>query len=170
MYEEFFIGDQLRPHLTTYAISHTFVSVLLGFSAAVCLTGFDPAELHAYHIAFFLMNWAFFNLFEFARKTYAANEERPGVPTYSLIYGPRGAYCLSMSEGLIGVLLLNACYRNPLMSGYQSPLYLLAFFFYIGLTVSYLIKPVQRNAKIFRAVTGVYLLLHYILIIYRLGV
>ena len=31
MYKEFFIGDWLRKHLTTYAVTHTFVSALLGF-------------------------------------------------------------------------------------------------------------------------------------------
>jgi 4-hydroxybenzoate polyprenyltransferase len=170
MYEEFFIGDNLRPHLTTYAVTHTFVSVLLGLSAAVSLTGFSLEDMHIYHIAFFLMNWAFFNLFEFARKTFAAAEERPGVPSYSNIFGSRRAYLLSISEAFIGVLLVHAALKNPLMVSYQSIFFLLLFFFYFYFTVRYLFKPSPQAARIFRAATGAYLLSHYILVSFILGV
>ncbi len=170
MYEEFFIGDFLRPHLTTYAISHTFVSILLGISSAVALNDFSPQGLHPYHICFFLMNWAIFNLFEFARKTFAATEEKKDSPSYSSLFGPRRAYALSMTEAIIAVMLVQTALKNPLMIGYQTPLFMAFFMIYLATTCGYFFKATEKSAKIFRAITGVYLLLNYSIIIYIFGV
>lgn len=170
MYEEFFIGDFLRPHLTTYAISHTFVSILLGISSAVALNDFDPTDIHAYHLTFFAMNWAIFNLFEFARKTFAKNEEKKDSPSYSSLFGPRRAYVLSITEAVLAVLLIQTALKNPLMIAYQTPLFSIFFMIYVLITCGYFFKPTEKSAKIFRAVTGVYLLINYSIIIYIFGV
>ena len=161
MYEEFFIGDLLRPHLTTYAVTHTFVSTLLGISGAMAMSGATWDQLNLKHLAFFLMNWAFFNLFEFARKTFAPEEERAHVPSYSNIFTCAGAWFLSISQGIIGVALLYWV-TGSLLS--FAPLA-----FYLLVSLYYLIQRDRRSAGIFRAVSGVYLLLHYALTIYILG-
>jgi 4-hydroxybenzoate polyprenyltransferase len=98
MYREFFVGRWLRPHLTTYAVTHTFVSVLLGGSIMVQTTGTSIADLPASLLAFGAINWGLFNLFEFARKTFAPGEERPGVDSYSSLFRPTGAVLLSLSQ------------------------------------------------------------------------
>ena len=162
MYEEFFIGDLLRPHLTTYAISHTFVSTLLGFSCAVDMTGQDPFQLPRAAYYFFFMNWAFFNLFEFARKTFAPSEERENVPSYSKIFGCPGAVALSLLQGVIGVGIF-FCQASNIW----TPLALLLYVFFC---LPYLIKTNEKNAKLFRTASGVYLLVHFILLIFVLGV
>ncbi|WP_374029176.1 UbiA family prenyltransferase [Bdellovibrio bacteriovorus] len=161
MYEEFFIGDLLRPHLTTYAVTHTFVSCLLGLSAAIAMTGESVANLSLQHVLFFLMNWAFFNLFEFARKTYAPPEERPHVPSYSNIFGCNGALYLSLSQAILGVGLV--CYFKP------HVVLVAALVLYIIASHFYLLKRTEQSARFFRNISGVYLLLHYILLIYVLG-
>jgi 4-hydroxybenzoate polyprenyltransferase len=165
MYEEFFIGDLLRPHLTTYAVSHTFVSVLLGISSAIAMTSFDVQKLTTNHLYFFLMNWAFFNLFEFARKTFAPNEERPTVPSYSNIFGPRLAWMLSWSQVILGVgLVFISLPQNPRLSWIAAGAVV-----YTLVSLGYFIKPQNSTAKIFRNVTGIYLLGHYILLCLALG-
>jgi len=165
MYEEFFIGDLLRPHLTTYAVSHTFVSVLLGLSAATALTGFNLQKLTGTDVCFFLMNWCFFNLFEFARKTFAPAEERPTVPSYSNIFKPLGAWVLSWSQVAIGIIL------SYIAIGESSRFYWLALagLLYSFLSLGYAMNPQPKMAKIFRDVTGIYLLLHYILVSLVIG-
>lgn len=161
MYEEFFIGDILRPHLTTYAVTHTFVSTLLGLSSAMAMSGNTWSQLSSKHFAFFLMNWLFFNLFEFARKTFAPDEERPHVPSYSNIFSCAGAWFLSMSQGLMGVGILYWITENPLS--------FIPLIFYFLVSLYYLIQRSRKSAGVFRAISGVYLLLHYALTIYILG-
>lgn len=165
MYEEFFIGDWLRPYLTTYAVTHTFVSALLGLSVGVTMTSFDVRQLTPPQVGFFLMNWAFFNLFEFARKTFAASEERPTISSYSNIFTPRGAWALSWSQVIAGVVL--ACWSlqdSPRVSWIVA-----GGIVYTLISVFYFVKPLANNAKLFRTVTGIYLLGHYILVCLALG-
>ncbi|MGZ3770199.1 MAG: UbiA family prenyltransferase [Bdellovibrio sp.] len=161
MYEEFFIGDLLRPHLTTYAVTHTFVSCLLGLSSAVAIADANVSSVSWITLSFFFMNWAFFNLFEFARKTFAPEEERPHVPSYSNIFGCYGALALSLSQAFAGVILFSYFKSNFLTW--------IALAFYCAASSIYLIKRSVKAAKFFRGVSGAYLLLHYVIIIYILG-
>lgn len=167
MFEEFFLPEHLRPHLTTYAISHTFVSVLMGVSAGIVMTGMDLRNLHWYHLDFFLVNWAFFNLFEFARKTFAAEEERENVESYSKIYGIQGALLLSVSQAVIGNWLLWKAFQSPMMIHLEPRLW-----WSYGICILYglaclpfALKPERSTARIFRAVSSFYLLLQYIVIV-----
>lgn len=162
MYEEFFIGDLLRPHLTTYAVSHTFVSALLGLSAGIAMTGMDLTQLKTEHGLFFLMNWAFFNLFEFARKTFAPEEERDHVPSYSNIFGCTGAWVLSISQAVLGVALIYFLHPNL-----WPPI---ALTVYVAVSLAYLLRKSRKTAAFFRNISGVYLLVHYIILICILGV
>ena len=161
MYEEFFIGDFLRPHLTTYAVTHTCSSFLLAISAGVAMTGISITDFHADTYIFFLMNWAFFNLFEFARKTFAVSEERPGVLSYSNIFGRTGAWLLSTSQAAIGIILVSSAKIEPLV--------IAAFALYLAASSVYLIQGNVKAAKIFRNSSAAYLLVHYIIMIYVLG-
>lgn len=171
MFEEFFIGDWIRPHLTTYAVSHTFVSVLLGLSAATAFTDFDPRQSHLHHAQFFLMNWTFFNLFEFARKTFAPAEERDTVDSYSKIFGVKGAVALSISQGAAGNLLLYRSFENPLIHHYSArlPLCFAVFVLYVLATIPFTFKPNAATARIFRGASSAYLLLHYAALLIVLG-
>lgn len=165
MYEEFFIGELLRPHLTTYAVTHTFVSVLLGVSAAVAITGASPRTFTLLDASFFMMNWGFFNLFEFARKTFAPGEERPHVPSYSNIFKTYGAWALSWSQVILGVALtLYALPGNPRASWIFAGAVV-----YTLISLIYLFKPLASSAKLFRNVTGIYLLGHYVLVALAIG-
>lgn len=164
MYEEFFIGDQLRPHLTTYAVSHTFVSVLLATTVAISATGATVNELlQPANIMFLSSNWMFFNIFEFARKTYAVDEEREGVPTYSNIFGIPGAVLLTLSQVWLGLGLLK-------LAEVPNFIYLsTAGLIYVLISLAFVLKKNRRWAGIFRNMTGLYLLSHYALLAWVYG-
>lgn len=162
MYEEFFIGDLLRPHLTTYAVTHTFSSFLLSLSAAVAVSAVSLDELPLSGFLFFLMNWCFFNLFEFARKTYASEEEKDDVPSYSKIFGRHGAWALSLSQTALGVGLVLFLDVNLLV--------LAAFLVYVLVSLIYLFNNTSVAARLFRSASGFYLLLHYLILLFLLRV
>lgn len=106
MYEEFFIGDWLRPHLTTYAVSHTVVVAFLSYAIISTVLGFTALNFSPNIFLFCISHWCIFNLFEFARKTFASPEERPNVPSYSNIFGLKGAYVLSVSQVILSAAAL----------------------------------------------------------------
>ncbi len=101
MYKEFFIGKYIRPHLTTYAMSHTVVTVLLGTSIISGVKGVSPWELTGSDFWFVLNNWFMFNIFEFGRKTYLSSEERENVESYSKIFSRFGAVGLVLMQALL---------------------------------------------------------------------
>lgn len=108
MLREFFVGRWLRPRLTTYAVAHTLVSALLGASIATAVVPRDPGALGSTVVVFGLANWSAFNVFEFARKTFAPSEERPRVASYSKVFGPAGAGGLVVTQigAAVGALWL----------------------------------------------------------------
>lgn len=168
MFEEFFLGDHIRPHLTTYAVTHTFVSSLLGLSAAIAVTPMDLRSLTGFHLAFFLMNWAFFNLFEFARKTFAPEEERPKVESYTKIFGIWGAFLLSLSQGIVGNLLLSRALESPWFGPSAQkylPLSWGALILYAVASLPFLVKTNRVHGRWFRLISSFYLLLHYMVVV-----
>ncbi len=162
MYNEFFLSDFLRHKLTTYAVSHTFVSIILGMITSLALVG-TPSTLSLNgSLGFFFSNWALFNLFEFARKSFAPSEERENVPTYSSLFGIRGAWALSMSQILLthGALYIATQSWNIPLVGITLG--------YIVLSLYYLIAGTEKAAVFFRNLTSVVLLLSEISILYWL--
>lgn len=167
MFEEFFLGDHLRPHLTSYAVTHTFVSVLLGASAGIAMTSVDLRNLHFYHLFFFMTNWAFFNVFEFARKTFAPEEERENVESYSKLFGPVGAVMLSLSQGALGNYFLWRALENPMLNPLAPRIWVgvALLGIYLLTCLPFAISPKKETAKLFRATSSFYLLAHYIVVI-----
>ena len=168
MYKEFFIGRWLRPHLTSYGVAHTLVAAVLGMSIAAAATGANIVDLPRPFIWFCALNWSMFNLFEFARKTFAIAEERPNVQTYSALFGVRGAVFLSVSQiiltaGCYGMLQESASIGSG-FAGWGAS----AVFVGIGITimpllaasVAILTKKV-RDLRLFRVVVSGYLLAFY---------
>lgn len=161
MYEEFFIGDWLGPRLTRYAVSHTFVSFIMSISVVVA-TGVAVQELSQRTLLLLLSNWMYFNLFEFARKTFSLSEEKQNVQSYSSIFGTRGAYLLSLSQVILGQVLI---YQYFFLKGIPSYIGSLVFFIF---SLPYLFNPGLRQAHFFRTVSSIYLLAHYLLMVFIL--
>lgn len=162
MYNEFFLSDFLSDKLTTYAVSHTFVSVILGMIISVGLVGYHSQLLSASSWGYFLTNWALFNLFEFARKSFAVTEERKGVPTYSNLFGINGAWALSVSQALLANGLLYWA------AGEWNTLWLIMSAVYLLFSISYPLMRSAHAASFFRGLTGVFLFLSEVSIIYWL--
>lgn len=169
MYKEFFIGKYLSPHLTTYAVTHTFVSILVGYSIIVQNTGLALHSFPDFMIAFGVVNWALFNLFEFARKTYAPEEERENVDTYSSLFKPLGAGLLSLSQVAFALAILwYVSNENTngihLLSGKWLYAHGLAAGLVLLFTLFYAVKPTAKSAGAFRAVSGAYLVVFFLLL------
>lgn len=160
MFKEFFIGPKIRPHLTTYAMSHTIVTILLSLSIFASMSGLMMTALPLDAIWFSIVSWLLFNIFEFGRKSYLLNEEREGVPTYSNIFGRWGAFALVLSQALI------ATYLMLQIQVWNTPTFRLSL---VGilflLTIFGILYGFAKNespwGKIYRAFTSVYIVLIY---------
>ncbi|MBP7828347.1 MAG: manganese transporter permease [Kiritimatiellae bacterium] len=157
MYREFFVGAWLRPRLTLYAVTHTAVSILLGWSIAAQVLGPAHGKFPAAGLLFGLVNWMLFNVFEFGRKTFAPAEEKPGADSYSSLFGPWGAVALCMSQVGIALLVLHRLFGGPV-----PQLALAAVLLAAGLV--YAARPTRATARAYRAASGVYLILFYLLV------
>lgn len=101
MYKEFFIPQLIRPHLTTYATSHTVVTLFLSLAIFAAMGRFYPHKMDMDFYYFSFMSWLLFNIFELGRKIYQPCEERDGVPTYSNIWGKGGSFLLIFGHSII---------------------------------------------------------------------
>lgn len=166
MYKEFFIKEKIRPYLTTYALSHTIVTTLLSFSIFSFLSqkSFLEVMLNKTLFSFALANWMLFNLFEFGRKTFATEEERENVDTYSSLFGRTGAVVLVLSQALIAhYLCFNLVGANTgfMISGFAIILLILG-----ALSLWYVTKNTVKSAKFFRTFSSVYIILFYLILIF----
>jgi len=174
MYKEFFIGRILSPHLTTYALTHTLVSVLVGYSIVSQNTGLSIDNFPIFILVFGLVNWALFNLFEFARKTYAPEEERTGVDTYSSLFRPLGAGLLSLSQVVFALLVLWFVSSVDGLPTAILTLNSLGGLLHIGAAVLvfvasfiYMAKPIAKTAALFRGVCSTYLVVFFLILSYQ---
>jgi 4-hydroxybenzoate polyprenyltransferase len=161
MYKEFYIGDILRPYLTTYAVTHTAVSALLSLSIGIGITNISLDRMSVILICFALHNWCYFNLFEFARKTFCKIEERESVASYSNTFGTKGALMLSLSQVGIGLMLLAYAFQSV---GLSLNYIFAAGGIYTLLSLPFGLRANPMTAQLFRASSGAYLLIHLILI------
>lgn len=159
MYEEFFISEYLRPHLTTYAITHTIVVVFMG-SVMMFLYSrgiYNRSPITTFN--FLLSHWFIFNLFEFARKTFDKGEERDKVDSYSKVFGLKGAYLLSWSQVLLSVTMLYFTFNI-------SSWYIFALIGIIySLVIILLLLEVIKSARTFRLISTIYLAIYFIIMV-----
>jgi 4-hydroxybenzoate polyprenyltransferase len=163
MYREFFLGPWLRPRLTTYAVTHTFSAVLLGASIGMLHAAALPQDRPARLLPALLFNWALFNLFEFARKTWAPAEERPRVDSYSRRFGLAGALALSASQLALGLLFTRLLPARP-AAGWALGLHGLALLPPLVAALALLVRRTPRAGRLFRGATSIYLVVFYALL------
>ena len=162
MYEEFFISRWLAPKLTCYAVTHTFVASLLGLALALLPQNDFKMELWQKGLTLSLFNWFQFNIFEFARKTFASSEEKKNHDSYSSLYRPIGAVALTFSQvGLTAVLLSNIQSETVFLS------YLLVAAVYAIFGVGFVVKPTVFMARAYRTSSTIYLVIAYAIIFLR---
>jgi len=156
MYKEFFIAEKIRPHLTTYAMIHTIVTIPMGLSIFCGILNVPPWELPTSLLLFSICNWPLFNIFEFGRKTFATSEERNQVESYSKIFGRAGAVALVLVMACAAVVLI--CLIMPS----QSYLQIKAGFLLLGLGATYVVQDSPKWAKIYRGISSFYIVLFYV--------
>lgn len=168
MYKEFFIRDIIRPHLTTYAVLHTVVTSFLTFAILGALK--DQNILEAYidrdNILMALNNWLLFNVFEFGRKTYATEEERAGVDTYSSLFTPYGAFLLQLIQtGLSSFCIFTLFYHSE-MTLLRKDFLIIGLLFiqiiFMLISALYLSTNLVRWAKIYRSFSEIYIVLVFL--------
>ena len=150
MYREFLVGHWLRPKLELYALSHTLVAAFLGLVPAAARTGSLPWELDSGLWLFGMANWSVFNVFEFGRKTFAPEEERPGVDSYSLRLFPLGAAALCLAWVMVACAILHVLLRSgPFPGAFLGPALLALAALCPAL--AYASRPSRPLARFFRA-------------------
>ena len=163
MYKEFFIPNLIRPHLTTYATSHTVVTFFLSVAIFSALSKQTILAIESDFIYFSVMSWLLFNIFELGRKIYQPCEEREGVDTYSSIWGKFGAVMLVLVQALAAsylVLHITTIQYYMMVKLLLIQLGLLAL---VG--IIYLIGKTETTGKLFRHYSSVYILLVYVSLI-----
>lgn len=169
MFKEFFIGKYLRPHLTTYAVTHTIVGGLLALSilSAVRNQFFWSADQNS--IQAVLAAWGLFNIFEFGRKTYCRSEERPEIESYSKIFGQWGAVALVVGMGIFSAYLLGTVdSMDSILNGSNQVLRTAAWLFLVGGPVitmlfgaAYAATDHNRFGAIYRAASSMVIVFVY---------
>ncbi len=162
MYKEFFIPKLLRPHLTTYAVSHTIVTIPMSLAIFSALTERYSWNMPSHLVYFSLANWLVFNIFEFGRKTFSTQEERNAVESYSKIFHRWGAVLLVLSMAA-GTLPLLAAIQNK----YSSPQIILFFSLLLSGAI-FAISDKERLGKFYRGFSSIYIILFYFIFIYEL--
>ncbi len=167
MYKEFFIPKLIRPHLTTYATSHTIVTFFLSISIFSAFTNTYFWNLDKEYYYFSLTSWLIFNIFELGRKVFQPNEEREGVESYSLVWGRWGAVILVLTHASL-VYFLSLKIKIFQTSTLFNPLMLpIGILIITSLTYLFLIN--KKTGKIYRNTSSVYILLSYIIYLIMLG-
>ncbi|MBD3246681.1 MAG: manganese transporter permease [Candidatus Omnitrophica bacterium] len=169
MYKEFFIGQWLRPRLATYALTHTLVACLMSLCVFSIVTGryfwMSPKQ----YALFVCANWMIFNVFEFGRKTFAREEERDLVDSYSKRLGSIRAagnvIGMAAVAVLIAVVLGNALSLPFLF--YLAQALLLSVV--VGTGLWYGISVSRTAARAFRGACSVFILLYNVIIVIGVG-
>ena len=167
MYKEFFIGKYIRPHLTTYATSHTIVTFFLSLAIFSAFSGKYIWNLDLEYFYFSLMSWLLFNVFELGRKMYQPNEERNQVESYSKVWTRPGACVLVLIHALaIQWLTMHIPFFNEslFIMIFRIPLALLVLISFL-----YLLIKRETTGKLYRNYSTLFILFNYVIILFFLG-
>lgn len=161
MYKEFFIKKWLRAHLTTYAVTHTFVVVFVSLAIFTALFGRQFTEIPRELLYFSFASWFIFNIFEFGRKTFAKSEERAVVDSYSKIFGKSGAVILVLMMAVLGTVFIG---KTTSLLTTTTLFILLVPIGISGLLYAIFDRPLL--AKIYRNLAALYIIFVYGIVIF----
>lgn len=150
MFKEFFLRRWIRPKLVTYAVTHTFVVVLLSIAVFSTVSSKWFWQLDASVYSFAMTNWFLFNIYEFSRKSFVFQEENPNADSYSKKYGRSGAASLVAMNSLI------ATYLSP------KPETILMLGIIIAAGTMYVLWNKQPFGKLFRSVSNLFVIGFYL--------
>jgi 4-hydroxybenzoate polyprenyltransferase len=168
MTKEFFVPAWLKKRPVIYMVSHMMVMPLIDLYATAC--DWAPAGIGS-HQGFTLTLGGFLLLslvngtsIEIARKSWAPEQEREGVETYSKLWKPSGAGVALMAVFLIG-LAVSAFVHVRSGAGIIFLFgLLLSAAWACWTTIEYASKPTLRSAKALELSSGIYVLANYLLL------
>lgn len=162
MFREFFVGSWMRPKMELYAVTHTLVASGIGLLGMSLATHAPLSTLPQELWIFLPANWFTFNVFEFARKTWGRDEEKPGIDSYSKRLTPLGAVLLSLSQVAGALSFAGAALRAIPFP--DSLLLLVVLFSLLFLLSSFIfvLRPSSGPARLFRTSMTLFLLVFYV--------
>lgn len=163
MLKEFFVGRWLRPRLFLYAVPHTLSASLIALFVHTAVTGLAPWQASAPMVLYAASAWAGFTVFEVARKAHGPDEEKPGVDSYSSLWGPGGAAAVNL---LLIVLTAAGATAAGVLLG-MGMVFSVAFMTATAacsvVAVIYTRRPTRSTAKLHYLASSLFLLAHSLL-------
>lgn len=165
MTAEFFAPKALKARPILYMASHMAVMPFIALFTIACGWAGGVAPSFSSPVAA-LLALAFINgaAIEIARKSWAPQDERRGVDTYSKLWGPRGAAAAAMLAIIIGV----ACALFVLLAAGASILFSIVAVAFaslgLGTALAYAAEPTPRRAKLIELGASLWVLASYVLI------
>ncbi len=168
MTKEFFVPKWLKARPLVYMVSHMMIMPLIDLYATAC--DWLPAG-YALHEGFGLAVGAFLLLslvngtaIEIARKSWAPEQEREGVETYSKLWKPGPAGVAVMSVVLIGLALSAFINVRSNASEWILGALLLVSAWAAWCAIDYAGTPTPKTAKAMETASGVFVLCNYLLL------
>lgn len=167
MTKEFFVPRWLKKRPIAYMVSHMAVMPLIDLYATACdwlPAGAKPSGFALALGAFLALSLFNGLVLEIARKSWAPEQEREGVETYSKLWKPERAGLAVASAGFVG-LVLSACVHVQSGAGVLFLLGLLivaAWLMYAA--IDYAGTPTVKAAKGLETASGAFVLGNYILL------
>src|SRR6185436_10154152 len=137
---------------------HTFSAALLGAALGILCARVDPRALEPRIVAALLANWCLFNVFEFARKTWAPDEERQEVDSYSRRFGVGGAVALALSQ-VAGGLVLAFLHPRAFAAGWAAWATVAVALLPLAGGLALAAHRTTRAARLYRALASSFLVL-----------
>lgn len=168
MTKEFFVPEALKRRPLLYLVSHMMVMPLIDLYATACDWGPAGVEAHdGFGLtlgAFLLLSLVNGSAIEIARKSWAPEQEREGVETYSKLWSPERAGVVLMAVLLAG-LAISAFVHVRSGAGVWFLFGLLLSAAWAAWTaIDYAAKPTPRASKALELSSGIYVLANYLLL------
>ncbi len=158
MYKEFFIPSLIKPHLTTYATTHTFVTLPLTLCLICGMNESATIQENDLYVA--IGAWFVFNIFELGRKTFTKEEEKSEIESYSKIWGQTGSVILVLTHSLLATIAFIHAY--PFFTT-TLPLYIPTIILsFCG--IYFLFSKNSKRGVFYRLSSSIYIILIYLLL------
>lgn len=168
MTREFFAPKALKKRPVLYLVSHMMVMPLIDLYATAC--DWAPAGVEGHQgfgltlAGFLLLSLVNGTAIEIARKSWAPDQEREGVETYSRLWTPGGAGVALMVVLLLG-LAISAFVHVRSGAGVWFLFGLLLSAAWAAWTaIDYATRPTSKASRTLELSSGIYVLANYLLL------
>ena len=158
---EFLVPDWLKARPVLYLVSHMAIMPLIDLF--ITAGEWLPHGSHPPDGLWLFLALSFVNgcVLELGRKIWAPRSERPGVETYSGLWGPRRAAWIWAATCVAAWLLLAALGHKVGAAVIVAGLGLLALAVAVGTAMAFAARPTARREKAIEAVAGLWVFACY---------